>query len=164
MKKANIIAGIIGMLFSGYAWAYTYKFKQFKNVPVGPEFWPRALAIGLFFLCALLVAVNVISVVRHGDKTKAPTLNIFAKTEEGRNLRKMLLAVAVTVLLAFLWQYIGFLIATPIAVFFLQWLLGNRKWKSMVIYSVAVTAVVFCVFRFLLGISMPLGFMEYWFY
>lgn len=164
MKKANIIAGIIGMIFSGYAWFCTKSFKHFKNVPVGPEFWPGILSVILFSLCAILVITSLISLKKNGEGEKAPSINIFAKTEDGKNLRRMLLSILITVILAFLWKYIGFLLATPVAVFFLQYLLGNKKYGSMIIYAVVVTVVVFLVFKFLLGIDMPLGFMEYWFY
>ncbi|MBQ7158484.1 MAG: hypothetical protein IJS09_03525 [Treponema sp.] len=60
MRKANIIAGGIGMLVSALAFVKTFSFKQFKNVPVGPEFFPRALAISLFICCLALVIQNML--------------------------------------------------------------------------------------------------------
>ena len=152
MKKANIIAGGIGMLFSALAFAKTFSFKQFKNVPVGPAFFPRWLAIGLFVCCLALVIQNVL------DKTsaeKAPTLSL-----KNKDIQRMLVGLAIIVATAFLWSILGFLIVTPFTIFALMFVLGKREWLKMAIISVAVTAAVFLAFRFLLGIEMPMGFLD----
>ena len=149
MRKANIIAGGIGMLFSAAAFYKTFTFKQFKNVPVGPEFFPRALAVALFICCLALVIQNIFD---RANTEKAPTLSLKSK-----DIRRMLIGLAIIIATAFLWGILGFLIVTPFTIFGLMFLLGKRGWIKMVIISVAVTAVVFLAFRFLLGIEMPMG-------
>ena len=151
MRKANIIAGGIGMLVSALAFVKTFSFKQFKNVPVGPEFFPRALAISLFICCLALVIQNVLD---KSNTEKAPTLSL-----KNKDIQRMLIGLAIILVTAFLWSILGFLIVTPFTIFGLMFVLGKREWIKMAIISVAVTVVVFLAFRFLLGIEMPMGFL-----
>lgn len=152
MRIANIVAAIIGMLFSSAAFIKTLTFKKFKNVPVGPEFFPQILAIGLFICCLILLIANILN---KNDKSKAPTLSPLNK-----DMQKCLLALAAIIIYALLWNVTGFLIATPLALFAMMLILGQRNFLTMAIVSVVATAVIFCAFKFLLQIEMPMGFLE----
>lgn len=153
MRKANIVSALIGMAVSAAAFAYTFSFKKFKNVPVGPEFFPRALAAALFICCALLLLTNIKHTQQ--NKEKAPTLSLLNK-----DMQKAVLALLLILVYALLWNITGFLIATPLALFAMTWLLGKRNYITMALVAVGATAVIFLVFKLLLGIEMPLGFME----
>ena len=153
MKKANIISAVIGMIVSAAAFGYTFTFKQFKNVPVGPEFFPRVLAIALFIFCVLLLLTNLKT--SEANKKSAPTMSL-----KNRGMQKALAGLAIVVAYALLWEVLGFLIITPIAIFLMTLLLGKREYIKMIIVAVGATAIVFLAFKYLLGIQMPLGFME----
>lgn len=153
MKKANIISAVIGMIVSAAAFGYTFTFKQFKNVPVGPEFFPRVLAIALFIFCVLLLLTNLKT--SETNNKSAPTMSL-----KNRGMQKALAGLAIVVVYALLWEVLGFLIMTPIAIFLMTLLLGKRSYIKMIIVAVGATAIVFLAFKYLLGIQMPLGFME----
>lgn len=153
MKKANIISAVIGMIVSAAAFGYTFTFKQFKNVPVGPEFFPRVLAIALFIFCVLLLLTNLKT--SETNNKSAPTMSL-----KNRGMQKALAGLAIVVVYALLWEVLGFLIITPIAIFLMTLLLGKRSYIKMIIVAVGATAIVFLAFKYLLGIQMPLGFME----
>ena len=153
MKKANIISAVIGMIVSAAAFGYTFTFKQFKNVPVGPEFFPRVLAIALFIFCVLLLLTNLKT--SESNKKSAPTMSL-----KNRGMQKALAGLAIVVAYALLWEVLGFLIITPIAIFLMTLLLGKRSYIKMIVIAVGATAIVFLAFKYLLGIQMPLGFME----
>jgi putative tricarboxylic transport membrane protein len=153
VKKANIIAAIIGMGFSSAVFVITLGFKKFKNVPVGPEFFPRWLAIGLF-VCSVVLAVQALMAKPAGN-SPAPTLSIFDK-----GIARLLMGAAIIVLYAISWGFLGFIIATPLALFGLMFLLGLRGYPLMIAFSLSATAVIFCAFRYLLGIDMPMGFLD----
>lgn len=156
MRKANIISAVIGMIVSGSAFAYTFTFKKFKNVAVGPEFFPRGLAVLLFICCLVLFIQNLIPVLKNlpGDK-KAPTMSL-----RDRGMQKALLGLLIIVVFAVLWNFLGFLIVTPLAVYAMILLLGKKTYVLNAIVSVGITILVFLTFKFLLGITMPLGIME----
>ncbi|QNL96362.1 tripartite tricarboxylate transporter TctB family protein [Treponema sp. Marseille-Q4132] len=153
MKKANIISAVIGIIVSAAAFGYTFTFKQFKNVPVGPEFFPRVLAIALFIFCVLLLLTNLKT--SETNNKSAPTMSL-----KNRGMQKALAGLAIVVVYALLWEVLGFLIITPIAIFLMTLLLGKRSYIKMIIVAVGATAIVFLAFKYLLGIQMPLGFME----
>ncbi len=153
MKKANIISAVIGMIVSAAAFGYTFTFKQFKNVPVGPEFFPRVLAIALFIFCVLLLLTNLKT--SETNNKSAPTMSL-----KNRGMQKALAGLAIVVVYALLWEVLGFLIITPIAIFLMTLLLGKKSYIKMIVIAVGATAIVFLAFKYLLGIQMPLGFME----
>lgn len=153
MKKANIISAILGMCVSALAFGYTFTFKKFKNVPVGPEFFPRALAFLLFVCCLVLLLTNLKTTQRNKDA--APTLSPLNK-----DMRKAIISLILIVVYALLWNVTGFLITTPFALFAMIFILGKRNYKMMVIVSLGATALIFSAFKFLLGIELPLGFIE----
>lgn len=153
MKKADLICAVIGMLFSSGTFIITFGFKKFKNVPVGPEFFPRYLSVGLFICCAVLF---IQSATRPpANDRAAPSINPLHP-----GMRRLLAGLGIIVAYTFAWDIIGFPIATPLGLCALMFLLGVRKYPLMAFFSLGTTAVVFGAFKFLLGIDMPLGFLE----
>lgn len=156
MKKANIISAVIGMIVSGSAFAYTFTFKKFKNVAVGPEFFPRALAVLLFVCCFVLLVQNLIPLLKNiPDTKKAPTLSL-----KDKGMQKALIGLLIITAFAVLWNFLGFLIVTPLAVFAMILLLGKKTYVLNAVVAVGITVLIFLAFKFLLGITMPLGFLE----
>lgn len=154
MKKANLVSAIIGMAFSLICLLDTFTFKKFKNVPVGPEVFPRALAVALFVCCLALLLTNLHTTEENKDP--APTLSL-----KDMYMRHALLATFIMVVYAMLWELVGFLIVSPFALFALIYLMGKRNWGKMAVVSVIVPIVAWGVFRYLLGITLPMGFLEF---
>lgn len=150
MRFANITAAFIGMIFSAAAFIKTLFFKQFLNVPVGPEFFPRALSVGLFVCCLILFIQNFLN---KNDTSEAPTIS-----PKSKDIQRLLIGIGIVLVSAFLWTLIGFIPTTILSLFALSFLLGKRNWIFMAIYSVVLTIIIFCAFKFMLGIEMPMGF------
>ncbi len=151
MKKANIIAACIGIIFSVYAFAVTLTFKKFPLVPVGPEFFPRYLSIGLFICSAVLLVQSILST----SKDTAPTLSIFDK-----GMQRLLISLAIVIIYVISWSYLGFLLSTPILLFIIMHMLGMKKISTKIIVSVCASVGIFFLFKLILNIEMPLGFMD----
>ena len=150
MKKANIVCGLVGMTFSAAAFIKTLSFRQFQNVPIGPEFFPRYLAGGLF-LCSLILVLQAVLAKSKKDKP-APTISPLDK-----GMQRLFAGIAIIFVYALCWEPVGFVIATPVAMAGMMFLLGYRKYLMMAIFSLATTIVVFGAFRFFLNVDMPLG-------
>ena len=148
MNKGNKVCAIIGMLFSAVAFIKTLSFKQFLNVPVGPEFFPRFLTIGLF-ICSLVLFLQQF---KSKDKRPNPVPGL-----RDIGLQRLIKGALLVLAYALLWEPVGFIIITPIAAFTFMFILGHKKYLSMVLFSIGATAVVFFVFRFFLNVEMPLG-------
>jgi len=65
------------------------------------------------------------------------------------------------ILLSVLWAWVlkplGFLIATPLYLFFSAWAMGERSWGSIIAFSVIFSASIWVIFGPVLGIRFPLG-------
>ena len=154
MKKANLVSAIVGMAFSATAYILTLSFKQFKNVPVGPEFFPRYLATGLF-ICSAVLLIQAIRANPKKDK-KAPTISPLDK-----GMQRLFAGIAIIIVYALFWEPVGFIIATPLAMVGMMILLGYRKYMMMIIFSLGTTVVVFGAFKVFLNVDMPLGLLEF---
>ena len=153
MRKADIVAGLIGMAFSAFAFYQTLSFRQFLNVPIGPEFFPRRMAMGLF-ICSVVLVIQSILKKSKNDKP-APTISPL-----DRGMQRLFVGIAIIIAYALCWELLGFLIITPLAMFGMMLLLGFRKYIVMVIFSIGTTAAVFSIFSFILNIYMPLGLLQ----
>ena len=153
MKKANIVCGLVGMAFSAFAFIRTLGFREFPLVPIGPEFFPRHLAIGLFICSAALVIQSL--VVKPKKNEKAPTISPLDK-----GMQRLFVGIAIIIGYALLWERVGFLIVTPIAMAAIMFLLGYRRYLMMAIFSLGTTLVIFGTFSFFLNVNMPLGILR----
>ena len=154
MRKANLVCALVGMAFSATAYIMTLSFKQFKNVPVGPEFFPRYLATGLF-ICSLVLLIQALRANPKKDK-KAPTISPLDK-----GMQRLFAGIAIIMVYTLLWEPVGFIIATPLAMAGMMILLGYRRYVMMVIFSLGTTIVVFGAFKVFLNVDMPLGLLEF---
>ncbi|MGF6907388.1 tripartite tricarboxylate transporter TctB family protein [Fusobacterium sp. PH5-44] len=151
MKKANIISGLIFMCISIYVIVVTFTFKKFKNVPVGPEFFPRYLGIGLLICSVIIIFQGIVD----ESKAKAPTISPFDK-----GIQRVIISLAIMVFYVILWPILGFLIVTPLLLFFLMCLLKIKNYAVMIAISVIASVMIFSIFKYLLGIEMPLGILQ----
>ena len=153
MRKANFFSGLVGMIFSATAFTMTFGFKQFKNVPVGPEFFPRYLA-GALFLCSTILLVQAIRANPKKDKG-APTISPLDK-----GMQRLFAGIGIIIVYALCWEPVGFIIMTPLAMTAIMLLLGYRKKLTMIIFALATTVVVFGAFKIFLNVDMPLGILD----
>jgi putative tricarboxylic transport membrane protein len=148
MRKANIIGALIFLAISIYVIAVTFTFKQFKNVAVGPEFFPRYLASGLMICSIVLIYQSVVS----KDTRSAPTISL-----RDKGMQRVLVGLTIIVFYLALWKTLGFLIVTPLALFAFMYLLQVKNYKIMAIIAVFSGTGIFLAFKMILGIEMPLG-------
>ena len=153
MKMANIVCGLVGMAFSAYAFIQTLGFRKFPLVPIGPEFFPRYMAAGLF-ICSFILIIQAL-VKKPKKAEKAPTISPFDK-----GMQRLFVGIAIIIIYAMLWEPLGFLIITPLAMAAIMLLLGYRKYLKMVIFSLGTTLVIFSAFSFFLNVNMPLGILR----
>lgn len=72
-------------------------------------------------------------------------------------MQRLLIGAGIFVVYAVSWNFLGFIIATPLGLFAFMFLLGLRRYWVMIAFSLGAMIVIFCAFRYLLGIDMSLG-------
>lgn len=153
-QTSNIICGVVGIAIGGVAIWMTAGFRQFVNVPVGPEVFPRIMAIGLI-ICS--VAMMIINLVKK-DTEQAPTLSL-----RDKGIQRMLIIAGLVLVYYLLLETVGYLILSPILLFLSMLVMGYRKYVNMIIISVSVTGAVFLLFWQVLVIDLPNGLLDFLF-
>ncbi len=116
----------------------------------GPRLMPGIAAIGLI-ICGLGIFVKG---CRQKDADKVVLT--------GKGLLRIVITFAALCLYIFAMQYLGFLIVTPFLVFGLTWYFGkasnvNLKLWVVIVFSIAVTAVIWGMYVPLFGMELPVG-------
>jgi putative tricarboxylic transport membrane protein len=148
MPFANRVAGVFGILIGGTAYWMTTSFKQFINVPVGPEVFPQIMSVALILFSAILLVQSFFT----KDRRRAPTLSL-----RDKGMQRMLMVLGIVVLMFLLWDTVGFLILSPLVLFLLMTVSGARNWATMIILSLGIAIVVWLLFWKVLVIEIPLG-------
>ena len=109
---------------------------------LGPAAFPRLMA----GLVLLLGAAQIVLSCRELKQTKIKIPNKVG----------LILGIILMFLYVFLMTRIGYFYTTPVFIFVLLGLLGNRRWGQMVLVSAAFTAMAYFVFYKFLMVSLPL--------
>jgi len=97
----------------------------------------------------LMIAVSLIQLIK--DFCAKEHKNKF---EGGNNIR-VLEYVAALILYVFLIKKIGYVFDTLWLTAFTMFALGYKNWKGLVIYPVAITAILYLLFGVLLKVPLP---------
>lgn len=148
MKRADIIAGILGIALCFLIFYITTSFPEDQVVSVGPAFFPRLLAAGLGIFSAILL-LNACT------REHLETHSGFSIKDRG--IQRGIISVGATVLYCLFFEYLGFITCTIIYLIFLMLLLKDRQYIQITITSITVTIAVFFIFKVVLNITLPMG-------
>jgi len=145
MRRADLVIGLVLLLFTGLYAQQSFLIRRgFASDRLGPAFFPRLLALALGVLALLLI---VRALTGRSDPSRPPALRtgVFAGV--------LLLMVAY----AFLMPRVGFLIATPVLLGAVIWILGLRSWTTLLGTALGITVVLYVVFGRALHVLLPMG-------
>ena len=73
-------------------------------------------------------------------------------------IRNIFFCIVIFVSYSYLLKYLGFLISTPIIVFFItRFLLSEKSWKLNFLFPITITGLIYFIFIILLKSSLPRG-------
>jgi putative tricarboxylic transport membrane protein len=144
MRILDRVLGIFLMLSSLFLYAYTYTFDYPKGsgYMVDIAFFPRFLAVVLFIL-GLLLLLKRPAIVEEG-----------ASITKGKKLIAMYLSFIFYTLAL---DKLGFLVDTFLWVFFMSWLVGERKVWIILLTAFLATAIGYYLFSVILGVPLSEG-------
>lgn len=148
MKHVDITFGVLGFLFSAFAYYYTGTFPEDMNGEIGIAYFPRIIIIGLGVCCLLLAITAFIE----NSSEKSEPFNL-----KNKGTQRAIICVAATVIYSLIITTFGFLACTVFFLFFLMFMLKERNYALMGTTSVLITGVVFTIFNLFLNITLPLG-------
>jgi len=148
LKKADIIAGILGLFVAFYVIMESGKFPEDNVLLMGPSFFPRILAV---FMIVMSISLIVVALMGKSAKN-AEKLDI-----RDPGIQRSIIALVATIIYLFLFKRLGFILDSILYLMFLMYLLKLRNYVQMVLVSVGVSVAVYFIFKVGLSITLPLG-------
>ena len=146
-KRADLIAGAAFLILAAAVFINSYRIRSYTTGSVGPEFFPRVIAVLLFLLSLLLI----LSAVRSGG-TERYTLN---------PRKKFLVTFFGLFVYALCIQYAGFILMTTVYLFVhFTVLSGSKEKKSLLVHglvSAGLSAGLYMLFVYGFDLLLPKG-------
>jgi putative tricarboxylic transport membrane protein len=145
MRRADFFIGLgllaVALLYYQQSFSIV---RGFASDRLGPAFFPRMLALAL---AALSLTLVIRALAGRSDPSRPPAMRVgvFAAV------------IALLVIYAVVMPAVGFLIATPVLLAAVIWLLGLRRWVTVLGTALSVTAVLYVVFGRALHVLLPIG-------
>lgn len=151
LKTMNQKVSLVLILFSvGYLFL-SYNLKEYPYVPVDSDLVPKALGYLLIGLAVLLFFDKSSEKQEEKEKRKVPKKEIGVMAAVG----------GMVFLYIFLFEIIGFLLATALFIFICSRFLGYDKWLSNVLVSIIFPSALYYLFNYLLQIRLPQGILPF---
>lgn len=144
MTLANRIISIILLVFSIFVWLGANEFPVSNGQGLGPDFFPKVTAIILGVLATILFF-----------KKEDSEESIFSFPRSAVPL--FVSGLIALVLYVIFIEFIGFTISTILLTFSWMWLMGIRKWITLIVASILISVGIAAVFEFLLFVPIPHG-------
>ena len=145
MRRVDLLIGVGLLAFAVFYGQQSFLIRRgFASDRLGPAFFPRLLALTLGVLAVLLI---VRALAGRSDPSRPPPIRggIFA------GVLGLMLAYAL------LMPRLGFLLATPALLGGVIWLLGVRRWPTLVAAAAGITAALYVIFGRALHVLLPMG-------
>jgi len=141
MKKADIITGVVLIIFSIFGLMEIATWKELANIGISIKFYPTLIfaAIGL---CGAIILGRAVFALKGNTRTVEFRWST-------------LLPVAfVSLLYAVAIRYIGFAVPTLLFLAAFMYLFGERRWKHLVLISVLGAVLLYIIFIKMLAIQI----------
>ncbi len=145
MRRVDLLIGIGLLAFAVFYFQQSFAITVgFAGDRLGPAFFPRLLALALGTLALVLIWR---SLAGRSDPAPLPPMRVGL----------FLWTVGLTTAYAFLLRPLGYLIATPLYLAGIIWLLGYRNLVGLVGTAAGTAAVLYLVFGRALHVLLPMG-------
>ena len=147
----DIVLGIIFISISLFVWISASSFPSATVMEgLGPDFLPVLLSIILIGLSVLLIISGIAKLLRKNSNEEKITIFNF------NELKIPGILIILIFIYLILIKHLGFLIMTPILLFFTMKIM-NAKNNVSILVSISFTLVTYLVFSIGLGVRLPLG-------
>lgn len=152
MKKADIGVGVGLIIFSAWIFWYAGQYHKATIYYYGPNFFPQLLAIGMI-ICAIALVLNAI---RGKSQERSDSINL-------KGFIRMVIAIAICIGYLLLMQVLGFAMSTSVFLYVLMMFISQKGLAKRISSSIAVSLIVWAIFRYFLVIPLPTGMFAFTF-
>ena len=149
----GLICAIACLLFSVLylVAARTYPNLSTDYMLVSAAFFPTVVAI-VMIVCSVVMLIKAIV----KPEVRAP-LSKKEKTAYTRGL----LAILDCIVYALLFEPLGYIVSSTLALFVLMIIFGNRKWWLMALVSIVLSVLLYLLFYYVMQTNLPAGVLGY---
>ena len=144
MTLANRVIGSVLLLFSVLVWVMSNTFPESTGPVPGADFFPKLTAV-------LLGALSILLVLRK-EEGEGSVFSLSRKKSWS-----FVAGFGAMILYVLLIEPIGFSTTTILFLFAWMWLMGIRKWVTLIVASILISIGVTFVFELLLNVPIPHG-------
>ena len=152
MKKADIGVGIGLLILSVWVFLKSNTYRQTVIYIYGPNFFPQLLSI-IMSICAIILIIRAFQGKALSQKDRI----------DSQGFIRMIISIAMCIGYLLVMQVIGFTMSTCVFLFILMFFLHHKGWINRTIVCIAVSLIVWVIFRYLLVIPIPTGMLSFTF-
>jgi hypothetical protein len=155
----ELIVNVVLFIFSGYCfWYVGATMPKSADSELGAEQWPQTL----LFLLMLAIAFNIYKFFKTHKKEEIAAAFVGFLPGVVRFLRsKLFFGMVLLVLLALLYEPLGFLITSMLFLIGYGALLGERRTLVLLLSAVVITLILYIGFSVFLGVLLPRGYVPF---
>lgn len=145
------------LVLFGAVFSYYYVGTTMPKSPVnelGAEQWPQAIII----LLVIALAYNIYGVLKRGRNGKlAESFKSLAPDAVRFFKSKLFVGMSIVLVMSLLYEPLGFMTTCLMFLISYGYLLGERRWVRLVLFSLVITAILYISFAVFLGVLLPRG-------
>ncbi len=150
--RSNVVFGIVFLVLAVLTLFLTMQIEGPRRDDVSIKTFPAFIGVGMLLLAPLLITKGLrilgsTSQRRAVDRPQASTDNRFPL--------RFVLFVVFGFLYTQVVRPVGYVVATPLLVFSVMLLYGDRKWYRLVIVPIVVTFILYHLFRTFFRVPLP---------
>lgn len=147
LSTINQRIGLLLFLIAAVYLFLSYQLPNYPYAPVDADVIPKGLGFLMILLSILLFFSRAVETEAEKAKRNIPK----------KELLVLLAVFGMIFVYILLFEIIGFIIMTMIFIFFSSWFLGYRAFKTNIIVSILFPIVMYTIFVYALGITLPRG-------
>lgn len=156
LTRTHWAEAIIFLLIVAIFFGYSFEFNQTIEIyRFGATAWPRVV----IFLLLITTLGNLWFQYKHGSATQA-TLGQSddeAELKDRSAIIRMVAILATPFIFAWLLRPVGIYFSAPFFIAAIMWLLGERRWKAILIMTLIIYVVFIGLFLVVLNAPLPQG-------
>jgi hypothetical protein len=166
VSRQSFVEAIVWLVFGIGAFIMTFQFDgPMPNFEFGAAFWPRMVIVGIIVFAGVLLATNLFvgagepeSAINENEPAIDEIMTDALPEEEDAPVTKKTLAIFVIPLIyAYAIHRFGFLLITPIFLLGYMYLLGIRRWRTLITVTVGFYGALILIFVNVIFTPLPQG-------
>jgi len=161
MKQwTNTIAGSVLLLFSitlYFLIPYQIGMIETEKAHMAPSFYPRLILVSLAAIALIYLIVSIFEESKKtpgpdGPKTDGEDAGILAG-----NLARAIVTIAITLIYVYVFEVLGFFVATPLLLGAMMFHMGNRRIPTFCLVMILTPLIMYILFERIMVIILPKG-------